>query len=90
MRLSLLSRLKDGQPHSVVQLTNGTGLTRQGIRKHLSVLEEVGLVVQERVGRECRFIYQPSGINEARNHLDRASMQWDQAAVRLKDIIEET
>lgn len=88
-RLSLLSRLEDGQPRSVIQLTDGTGLTRQGVRKHLNVLEEVGLVMQERVGRESRFVYQPSGIEEAKQYLDRAAAQWDRAINRLKNFVEE-
>jgi len=89
MRLSLLSRLQDGQPRSVVQLTDGTGLSRQGVRKHLSVLEDVGLVSQKRVGRESRFIYQPDGINGAKHFLDRASEQWERATDRLRNILEE-
>lgn len=89
MRLSLLSRLQDGQPRSVIHLTDGTGLTRQGVRKHLSVLEEVGLVTQKKVGRESRFVYQPCGIEEAKKHLERASAQWDRAMNRLKVLVEE-
>lgn len=90
MRLSLLSRLTDGRPRSVIQLTADTGLTRQGVRKHLRVLEDAGLVVCERVGRESRFVYQPSGIEIAKQHLDRASAQWDNAVARLRDIVENT
>jgi DNA-binding transcriptional ArsR family regulator len=89
MRLSLLSRLQDGQPRSVIQLTDGTGLSRQGVRKHLNVLEDVGLVKQEKVGRECRFVYQPRGIEEAKLYLDQASAQWDRTMNRLKVLIEE-
>ena len=88
VRLSLLSRLQDGQPHSVVQLTAGTGLTRQGVRKHLGVLEGAGLVNRERVGRESLFTYQPAGIEDLRAHLERASMQWDDAVGRLKQLLE--
>lgn len=88
MRLSLLTRLKDGKPRSIIQLTTDTGLTRQGVRKHLSVLENVGLVTCERVGRESRFVYQPSGIEAAKQHLDHASAQWDSALARLQRMVE--
>ena len=88
VRLALLSRLQDGQSRSVVQLTSGTGLTRQGVRKHLGVLEGAGLVNRERVGRESRFTYQPSGIEDLKAHLERASMQWDEAVGRLKSFVE--
>lgn len=33
----------------------GTGLTRQGVAKHLGVLEQAGVVSHTRVGRESRF-----------------------------------
>lgn len=88
MRLSLLSRLKDGDALSIVQLTEGTGLTRQGVRKHLSVLENAGFVMCERAGRERRFAYQPNGIETAKQHLDRASAQWTDALLRLSDLVE--
>ncbi|MEO1247295.1 MAG: helix-turn-helix domain-containing protein [Pseudomonadota bacterium] len=89
-RLSLLSRLQDGQARSVIQLTAGTGLTRQGVRKHLGVLEDVGLVTRERVGRESRFLYRPSGIDTVRRHLERASAQWDDNLARLRNVVEST
>lgn len=88
MRLTLLSRLQDGDARSLVQLTDGTGLTRQGVSKHLRVLEDVGMVTRERIGRESRFMYQPSGMDAARRHLERASAQWDDALVRLRGVIE--
>jgi DNA-binding transcriptional ArsR family regulator len=87
-RLSLLSRLRDGRPRSVAQLTQGMGLTRQGVSKHLRVLEHAGMVNCERVGRESRYVYEPAGIAEAANYLERASKQWDQALARLKAAVE--
>jgi DNA-binding transcriptional ArsR family regulator len=51
-RLRLLSRLKDGRPRSIVQLTDGLGLTRQGVSKHLRILEQAGMVRSARIGRE--------------------------------------
>lgn len=89
MRLTLLSRLKDGDSRSVIQLAEGTGLTSQGIRKHLSVLESAGLVARESIGRESRFVYQPSAIEKTKQHLERASAQWDNAVARLKNLVED-
>jgi predicted transcriptional regulator len=64
------------------------GLTRQGVSKHLRVLEHAGMVACKRVGRESRYVYQPSGIAEAVNYLERASKQWDQVLARLKASVE--
>lgn len=88
-RLTLLSRLCNGQPQSIAQLTHGTGLSRQGVSKHLAILEQARLVTSERVGRESRFALRSGTLTEARQYLDRASQQWDDAIGRLKRFVEE-
>lgn len=64
-------------------------LTRQGISKHLRVLEQAGILSSERVGRESRFLICPDAIEETRNYLDRVSGQWDRTLSRLKTLVEE-
>ena len=88
VRLSLLSRLCDGQPHSIAQLTHGTGLTRQGVSKHLTVLERARVIGSERIGRESRYKLRPKTLVLAKSYLDRASTQWDDALARLKSLLE--
>lgn len=88
-RLELVSRLSDGEQHSIAQLTEGLDLTRQGVTKHLHVLQRAGLVSCKRVGRESRFTIRPDSIAKARDYLARASAQWDDAIERLKASVEE-
>lgn len=88
-RLELVARLSDGRPHSIVQLTGGLELTRQGVTKHLHVLKHAGLVSCKRIGRENRFTLRPDPIEEARDYLTRASAQWDEAIERLRASVEE-
>ena len=88
-RLALLSRLTEGRPRSIAQLTGGLGLTRQAITKHLRVLEQAGIVRSDRVGRESRFTYVPESIEPVRSYLDDVSAQWDEALDRLKSFVEE-
>jgi len=88
-RLNLLARLRDGRPRSIVELTDGLGLTRQGVSKHLRVLEDAGMVKSKRIGRESRFVFEPDGLAQARAHLERASRQWDRALERLRALVEE-
>jgi DNA-binding transcriptional ArsR family regulator len=64
------------------------GLTRQGVTKHLRVLERVGIVSSNRVGRESRYRYEPEPIERARSYLDTVSSQWDDALSRLKSLVE--
>ena len=87
-RLELVARLSDGKPHSIVQLTDGLELTRQGVTKHLHVLKQAGIVDSTCVGRERRFVIKPAPILEARDYLTRASAQWDDAIERLKTFVE--
>lgn len=87
-RLALLSRLSQGSPRSLVELTGGTGLTRQGVAKHLGVLEQAGVVARTRVGRESRFSIRPESLAEAQRYLEAASRQWDEAIERLKGVVE--
>ena len=88
-RLALISRLSDGQARSITQLTDGLSLTRQGVTKHLRILEQAGIVASERIGRESRFVFTPAPISDARTYLDRVSQQWDDALMRLKAFVEE-
>jgi DNA-binding transcriptional ArsR family regulator/uncharacterized protein YndB with AHSA1/START domain len=83
-RLHLLSRLVGGRPLSITQLAGGTALSRQGVSKHLSVLERAGVVASERVGRESRFTLNPTALAQAQSYLHRVSAQWDDALFRLK------
>ncbi|MHB8528285.1 MAG: ArsR/SmtB family transcription factor [Caulobacteraceae bacterium] len=88
-RLSLLSKLSDGQGRSIARLSADTRLTRQAITKHLRVLEGAGLVNSRRVGRESRFAYRPAPILQARSYLEAVSAQWDEALARLRALVED-
>jgi DNA-binding transcriptional ArsR family regulator len=87
-RLRLVSRMCAGGPLSIVQLTGGSGVTRQAVTKHLHVLAEAGLVRDSREGRERRFELDPSRLDEARRALDVISRQWDHTLGRLKEFLE--
>lgn len=89
-RLALVGRLRDGGAHSIARLTEGLGLTRQAIAKHLRVLEDAGLVASARAGRESRYALRREGLADAREWLDRAAAQWDEAIARLQAHLGET
>jgi DNA-binding transcriptional ArsR family regulator len=89
-RLSLVAKLSNGQSHSISQLTQGSRLTRQAITKHLRVLEDAGIVHGVRMGRESRFEFDASPIEEIKKYLKFVSEQWDEALGRLKSFVEES
>ena len=87
-RLSLLTKLSDGQTRSIARLSAGTDLTRQAVTKHLRVLEEAGLVISSKVGRESQFAFRPEPIDDIRAYLDSVSRQWGDALSRLQAFVE--
>jgi DNA-binding transcriptional ArsR family regulator len=88
-RLSLVSRLSDGEARSIAALSADTRLTRQAVTKHLHVLQSAGLVSRRRVGRESRFALQPEPMDQAKAYLEAISAQWDAALQRLRAFVEE-
>ncbi len=87
-RLSLLRRLSLDGPLSITRLSEGTGVTRQAITKHLNTLGNVGLVRHARRGREQVWELERKRLEKARAYLDRVAAQWDAAALRLKAFVE--
>jgi DNA-binding transcriptional ArsR family regulator len=87
-RLGLLSSLSRHGPQSIAALAAGTRMTRQAVTKHLKVLERVGLVRNERFGRETRFTCEPGPLGAARDYLDAVAAQWDAALGRLQAMVE--
>lgn len=87
-RLSLVIKLCRGERRSISELTRGSRLTRQAIRKHLRVLQSAGLVNNNRSGRENLFELDPRRFFELRDYLEFVSAEWDRALARLKSLVE--
>ena len=87
-RLWLLARLSHG-PMSISRLTAGSGITRQGVTKHLRVLAGAGLVRGRRRGKESLWQLERRRLEDARRSLDLISRQWDVALDKLKLFVED-
>jgi DNA-binding transcriptional ArsR family regulator len=88
-RLSLLGRLAVDGPLSITRLSEGTGVTRQAIARHLYALGDAGLVRNARRGRERIWELDVKRLEKARRYLDQIAAQWDDAADRLKAFVED-
>ena len=88
-RLRLLGRLSADGPLSITRLTEGSGVTRQAITKHLRTLSGAGLVRHARRGRERVWDLDRKRLEKAQQYLDQIAAQWDQALGRLKAFVEE-
>jgi DNA-binding transcriptional ArsR family regulator len=87
-RLALVARLCGGGPASIARLTDGAGVSRQAVSKHLRALADADLVRCTRLGREQIYEVDPRRLGAARQYLERISREWDLALARLKAFVE--
>jgi DNA-binding transcriptional ArsR family regulator len=88
-RLRLVTRLSDDGPLSIARLSDGAGVTRQAITKHLKALAKAGVVRDRRHGRERIWELQPKRLEMASRYLNDVSGQWDAAIWRLRAFLDE-
>jgi len=88
VRLRVLVKLSGGVSCSIAELTEGTGMTRQSVAKHLRVMEQAGLVEARVTGREKLYALDPGSLGDAVACLDMASQHWNGALGRLKGALE--
>ena len=88
-RLRLVTRLSDDGPLSIARLSDGTGVTRQAITKHLEALADAGVVRGKRRGRERIWELQTKRLEMASRYLNEVSGQWDAAIGRLRAFLED-
>lgn len=87
-RLKLVGKLSQGGPLSITRLSEGSGVTRQAIARHLYALDEVGLVHHARKGREQVWELETKRLEMAQRYLDQIAAHWDAAAERLRAFVE--
>ena len=80
--------LAENSPRTATQLAAVYPITRQGILKHLNVLEEAGLVTVYQRGREKRYTLTPEPLTELEQWIKEIGARWDARLLRLKIFIE--
>ena len=63
-RRHILDRLRERGGMTLIELCDGIDMTRQGVTKHIDLLEEAGLVVTRHQGREKFHYLNPVPIHE--------------------------
>src|SRR5215510_10464136 len=89
MRRSLLVNLAEHSPRTATQLAEEYPVTRQGILKHLTILEHAGLVAIHQVGREKRYTLTPEPLEELEQWIEDLGAKWDERLLRLKTWLEQ-
>jgi DNA-binding transcriptional ArsR family regulator len=88
-RRQLLTYLAENSPRTATQLAADYPITRQGILKHLTILEDAGLVAVHQCGREKRYTLTPEPLDELEQWIKDIGAKWDQRLVRLKAFVEQ-
>src|ERR671939_120536 len=89
MRRNLLVKLAETSPKTATQLAQEYPMTRQGILKHLTVLEAAGLVAVHQEGRETRYILTTEPLSELEQWINTIGAIWDERLLRLKTLLEQ-
>lgn len=89
MRLRLLDLLLEHGEATASTLATELPITRQGIAKHLQVLQRADLVRAHRAGRETRFTVRDERLAQAQRQMARLATRWDERLGRIKRIAED-
>ena len=87
-RRGVLEQLGHGEC-SVTVLAERFDMTLTGMRKHIGVLEDAGLVVTEKVGRVRRCRIGTRRLDEAAAWIDQYQQLWDRRYEELDKVIDE-
>ncbi len=88
-RRFLLDRLYERDGRTLTELESELAMTRFGVMKHLRILENAGLVVSQRAGREKRHFLNPVPIRLIHDRwIDKYRERQVSALVELKTQLE--
>lgn len=87
-RRGVLERLGRGDT-SITDLAGTFHMTLTGMRKHVSVLEEAGLVTTAKVGRVRTCMLGPRRLEEAREWMEAYRRMWDARFDALERVVGE-
>jgi DNA-binding transcriptional ArsR family regulator len=87
-RRGILERLGRG-PATIGELATPFGLTLNGVKKHVGILEEVDLVVTAKVGRARECQLGPAQLEDATSWIDHYRRTWQSRLDRFGTYVEQ-
>ena len=87
-RRRILELLGD-RPATISELAEPFGITLNGVKKHIAILEQAELVTTEKVGRarECRL--GPAALRDAMRWIEDYQRSWERRLDRFAAHVEE-
>jgi DNA-binding transcriptional ArsR family regulator len=89
-RLDLFERLAATGPATATELARTVSVSRQAVAKHLTILDEVGLVERAPAGREVRYHARPDHLDSVVGWVASVGDEWDSRLDRLRRAVDAT
>jgi len=88
-RRSILQRLGEGSA-TITELAEPFGMSLTGCKKHVRVLEDVGLVRTEKAGRARHCSLGPRGLDEVQEWIETYRRMLEERLDRFGELLQET
>ena len=89
MRIRLLDLLLERGEATASTLAAALPITRQGVSKHLAILERAGLVTPRRSGREVRYAVREESLDQAAAPSRKPQRDGTHASAAIKKLAEQ-
>ena len=86
-RLTMIRRLAEQGPQSMVRLTEGMEFTRQAGARHVGVLRDAGLVSLTRRGREQVISLERDNLHLTQIFMKQMEEGWDDRLSKLQELL---
>jgi DNA-binding transcriptional ArsR family regulator len=86
-RRTILERLGTGEA-TITELAEPFGISLTGMKKHIGVLEEAGLVASEKVGRARRCRLEPRPLDEIERWIESYRQMLNTRLDRFGEVLE--
>lgn len=88
-RRAVFEQVVNSDEITVVELTQGSGVTQGAISQHLKTLKQAGLVAERPEGRKVYYRAQPEGLEPLVNWLDHYGAFWRERFANLRTLLKE-
>ncbi len=89
VRVDMIQRLIKGSNFNLSTISIDLGMTRQGARKHLVILEKAEIIHLQKKGRSTQVQLNKASLTLVKDFITKLEHQWDQRLLALKNFVEE-
>ena len=88
-RLEIVQRLSTGQHHTISTVSSGLNISRQGARKHLQLLADVGMITLVPKGRDTTVVLKLAALDEGKAFITNLERRWDNRLEALRSFVDD-